>query len=89
MEAAGVLGRQNCLVIRGIADYADSHKNLKWRGYAAATAAAVAREILYVMDPGDIEGLPRNGMSEVNFPLLHFIGLRNKTATDTDTHSLF
>ena len=57
MEAAGVLGRQNCLVIRGIADYADSHKNPRWHGYAAATAAAVAREILYIMDPGEIDGL--------------------------------
>jgi nucleoside phosphorylase len=57
MEAAGILGRQNCLVLRGISDYTDSHKNDTWKPYAAATAASVAREILYIMDPGEIEGL--------------------------------
>ena len=35
-----------CLVIRGICDYADSHKNKTWQPYAAATAAACAKEIL-------------------------------------------
>ncbi|KAL9111244.1 MAG: hypothetical protein Q9227_004322 [Pyrenula ochraceoflavens] len=52
MEAAGISDRKNCLVIRGISDYADGHKNDQWKGYAAMTAAAVAREILCVMDPG-------------------------------------
>lgn len=61
MEAAGILGRQNCLVIRGISDYADSHKNEQWKGYAAATAAAVMREILYIMDSGDVNRLPIPG----------------------------
>lgn len=61
MEAAGISGRQNCLVIRGISDYADSHKNEVWKGYAAATAAAVVREILYTMDPGEVNGLPVHG----------------------------
>jgi nucleoside phosphorylase len=61
MEAAGILGRQNCLVIRGISDYADSHKNEVWKGYAAATAAAVVREILYIMDPGEVNSLPVPG----------------------------
>jgi len=35
-----------CLVVRGICDYADSHKNKKWQPYAAATAAAFAKEFL-------------------------------------------
>ena len=47
MEAAGVMEDTHCLVIRGISDYADSHKNHVWQKYAAATAAAFAREILY------------------------------------------
>ncbi len=34
-----------CLVIRGICDHADSHKNKQWQPYAAATAAAFAREL--------------------------------------------
>jgi nucleoside phosphorylase len=40
MEAAGPMTHFPCLVIRGISDYADSHKNDRWRKYAAATAAA-------------------------------------------------
>ncbi|KAG9672490.1 ankyrin repeat protein, partial [Aureobasidium melanogenum] len=45
MEAAGALNDFPCLVIRGISDYSDSHKNDKWHGYAAAVAAAYAREL--------------------------------------------
>ncbi|KAL2843938.1 hypothetical protein BJY01DRAFT_248401 [Aspergillus pseudoustus] len=46
MEAAGLVDDFPCLVIRGISDYADSHKNDQWRYYAAATAAAYAKELL-------------------------------------------
>ncbi|KAJ5802103.1 uncharacterized protein N7503_004553 [Penicillium pulvis] len=49
MEAAGVMNLAPCLVIRGICDYADSHKNKAWQQYAAATAAAYARLFLSVM----------------------------------------
>lgn len=49
MEAAGVMDVFPCLVIRGICDYADSHKNNTWQKYAAATAAAYAREVLLNM----------------------------------------
>ncbi|KAJ6439094.1 Endonuclease/exonuclease/phosphatase [Purpureocillium lavendulum] len=49
MEAAGLMNSFPCLVIRGICDYADSHKNDVWQPYAAATAAAYAKEILSVM----------------------------------------
>ncbi|KAF5520213.1 Vegetative incompatibility protein HET-E-1 [Colletotrichum aenigma] len=45
MEAAG-LQDFPCLVIRGICDYSDSHKNKTWQEYAAATAAAFAKELL-------------------------------------------
>jgi nucleoside phosphorylase len=38
-----------CLVIRGICDYADSHKNKVWQPYAAATAACYAKELLHVI----------------------------------------
>ena len=51
MEAAGVMQVTRCLVIRGISDYADSHKNSDWQRYAAATAAAFAREILFKVHP--------------------------------------
>ncbi|KAI1873110.1 uncharacterized protein JN550_003363 [Neoarthrinium moseri] len=46
MEAAGLMNHFPCLVIRGICDYADSHKNKDWQGYAAITAAAYAKELL-------------------------------------------
>ncbi|KAF3933748.1 hypothetical protein ABW19_dt0206823 [Dactylella cylindrospora] len=46
MEAAGLLHEYPCLVIRGICDYADSHKNDQWQGYAAAVAAAYAKDLL-------------------------------------------
>lgn len=46
MEAAGLKNNFPCLVIRGICDYADTHKNKRWQGYAAATAAAFAKELL-------------------------------------------
>ncbi len=46
MEAAGLMDQIPSLVIRGICDYADSHKNKRWQGYAAMTAAAYARRLL-------------------------------------------
>ncbi|KAF7713078.1 Uncharacterized protein PECH_001999 [Penicillium ucsense] len=49
MEAAGLMNDFPCLVIRGICDYADSHKNKEWQGYAAAVAAAYAKELLLVV----------------------------------------
>ncbi|KAF6829199.1 hypothetical protein CPLU01_08089 [Colletotrichum plurivorum] len=49
MEAAGLMDHFPCLVIRGICDYSDSHKAKQWQEYAAATAAAYAKELLYVM----------------------------------------
>ncbi|KAK6523036.1 SH3 and multiple ankyrin repeat domains protein 2 [Arthrobotrys megalospora] len=49
MEAAGVMDVFPCLVIRGICDYCDSHKNKVWQEYAAATAASYARKVLLSM----------------------------------------
>ncbi|PVH92343.1 purine and uridine phosphorylase [Periconia macrospinosa] len=46
MEAAGLMNSFPCLVVRGICDYADSHKNKQWQAYAAGVAAAYAREVL-------------------------------------------
>ncbi|KAK9850725.1 hypothetical protein MYU51_011815 [Penicillium brevicompactum] len=51
MEGVGVWDKFSCLVIKGVCDYADSHKSKVWQDYAAAAAAAVAKEVLgqYVM----------------------------------------
>jgi nucleoside phosphorylase len=55
MEAAGLMDSFPCLVVRGICDYADSHKNKRWQPYAAATAAAYAKEVLSVIPPSKVE----------------------------------
>ena len=44
MEAAGVDANRQCLVIRGISNYADSHKSDIWRFHAAGNAAAFTRD---------------------------------------------
>jgi nucleoside phosphorylase len=49
MEAGGATIHEKCLVIRGISDYADSHKNDEWQRYAAATAAGLAKELIYYL----------------------------------------
>ena len=54
MEAAGLMDDFPCLVIRGICDYADTHKNKRWQPYSAAVAAAYAKELLYEIPPGEV-----------------------------------
>lgn len=51
MEAAGLMNQIPCLVIRGICDYSDSHKNQLWQGYAAMAAAAYAKDLLIRICP--------------------------------------
>lgn len=55
MEAAGLMNHFPCLVIRGICDYSDTHKNRIWQGYAAMTAAAYAKDLLSRIIPTKIE----------------------------------
>ncbi|KAH8730737.1 TPR repeat protein, partial [Phaeosphaeriaceae sp. PMI808] len=54
MEAVGLMNEFPCLVIRGICDYADSHKNKTWQPYAAATAAACAKEVLSLVPVAEV-----------------------------------
>ncbi|KAJ6102291.1 hypothetical protein N7486_004718 [Penicillium sp. IBT 16267x] len=58
MEAAGLMNDFPCLVIRGICDYADSHNNKEWQGYAAAVAAAYAKELLLVVPIDQVNSTP-------------------------------
>jgi hypothetical protein len=58
MEAAGLMNSFPCLVVRGICDYADSHKNKRWQPYAAATAAAYAKEVLSAIPPAEVANAP-------------------------------
>ncbi|OKO97966.1 Ankyrin repeat domain-containing protein 50 [Penicillium subrubescens] len=55
MEAARLMNQFLCLVIRGICDYLDSHKNKEWQGYAAIAAAVYTRDLLYRIPPTKIE----------------------------------
>ena len=56
MEAAGLMDNFPCIVIRGMCDYSDSHKNKAWQEHAAAVAAAFAKELLGHVQPSDLEG---------------------------------
>ncbi|KAL4736602.1 hypothetical protein BDV11DRAFT_207472 [Aspergillus similis] len=46
MEAAGIMDEIPCLIVRGVCDYADTHKQDGWHCYAAAVAAAYCRTLL-------------------------------------------
>lgn len=58
MEAAGLAHNFPCITIRGICDYADSHKNNAWQAHAAAVAAAFAKELLGQVQASDVEREP-------------------------------
>lgn len=63
MEAAGLMNHFPCIVIRGICDYADSHKNKLWQGFAAMAAAAYTKDLLCQIPSKKVE-LEKN-MTEV------------------------
>ncbi|EED17198.1 Pfs, NACHT and Ankyrin domain protein [Talaromyces stipitatus ATCC 10500] len=58
MEAAGLMNDFSCIVIRGICDYADSHKNKDWQEHTAAVTAAFGKEFLSVVSPHGVEEMP-------------------------------
>jgi hypothetical protein len=51
------------LVVRGICDYADTHKQDNWHYYAAAVAAAYCKALLMKVHSQEVEEVPR--MQEV------------------------
>jgi hypothetical protein len=57
MEAAGIMNHFACSVVRGISDYADSHKNDQWQPYAAFAAAAYTKEALTLLPEIEIASL--------------------------------
>ncbi|PKY07006.1 purine and uridine phosphorylase, partial [Aspergillus campestris IBT 28561] len=94
MEAAGALADFPCLAIRGVSDYCDSHKNDDWHGYAAAAAAAYARELLSHLPIDQVTRLAYvpNLEKLVNFvddherqDILEFISTRDEGAVQADT----
>ncbi|KAH6693948.1 nucleoside phosphorylase domain-containing protein [Plectosphaerella plurivora] len=53
MESAGVFQTFAGVVVKGVCDYADSHKNKNWQFHAAATAAAATAAMLEQFTPSD------------------------------------
>lgn len=78
MEAAGLMDEFPCLVICGICDYADSHKNKRWQPYAAATAAAYAKELLSIIPAQEV------GATEGALQAMHI-----SRGAPSSKHSLF
>ncbi|KAL7945780.1 nucleoside phosphorylase domain-containing protein [Trichoderma barbatum] len=70
MEGAGAWEEVPCLVVKGVCDYADSHKNKLWQDFAAATAACVSKAILDRYSVTDVAQAPAlaqsNGQSQPN-----------------------
>ena len=46
MEGAGVWANLSCIIIKGVCDYADCHKNKKWQNFAAAASASAMKALL-------------------------------------------
>ncbi|KAF2219963.1 nucleoside phosphorylase domain-containing protein, partial [Elsinoe ampelina] len=61
MEAAGISESIPCMVIRGICDYADSHKNKEWQQFAALAAAAYSKELLQLLRSTELVRDTRRG----------------------------
>ncbi|KAL8402745.1 hypothetical protein RB596_009203 [Gaeumannomyces avenae] len=61
MEAAGIKVNRKCLIIRGISDHADSHKNDEWKQCAAGHAAAFARQLLCTIPAGELRAKEEPG----------------------------
>ncbi|RDW87049.1 uncharacterized protein DSM5745_03691 [Aspergillus mulundensis] len=58
-EAESFFCNYPMLVIRGIADYGDTHKNEEWEGYAAFTAAYYAKFLIYTTSAQELAKAPR------------------------------
>ncbi|KAJ9270260.1 hypothetical protein DTO212C5_3754 [Paecilomyces variotii] len=95
MEGAGALSDFPCLVIRGISDYCDSHKNDEWHGFASAAAAAYARQLFFHMPmdqkislvPADDPGIKRivgRSDDEERHKIVEWISSTNYTTFQAD-----
>lgn len=61
MESAGTWETFGTIVVKGVVDYADSHKNKKWRLYPAARAALCAKALIKEIELPDVPTEPRTG----------------------------
>ncbi|KAK4242978.1 vegetative incompatibility protein HET-E-1 [Corynascus novoguineensis] len=83
MESAGLMNHFPCLVIRGICDYSDSHKNKEWQGFAAMMAAAYSRDLLHQIPANKIQEERR--ISEVLGLIREDLGHLHQTAKEAKT----
>ncbi|KAL3474770.1 putative kinesin light chain [Aspergillus californicus] len=74
VEGAWIWDNVPCIIIKGVCDYADSHKSMLWQAYAAATGASVTKAFLDYW-------MPANHQEPSNHRLLipfarnpHFVG---------------
>lgn len=65
MEAAGLMDTLRCLVVKGICNYSDSHKNKEWQDYAAATASAYTKELLSIVPQTQVQSSVQAKLHEV------------------------
>ncbi|RFU26253.1 hypothetical protein B7463_g10091, partial [Scytalidium lignicola] len=80
MEAAGLMNNFPCIVIRGICDYTDSHKSDRWQRYAAAIAAAYAKELL--------EYVPSQGLQETQMAIDLIEEVKNIRSTTSELKNI-
>lgn len=62
MEGAGIWEEVPSLIIKGVFDYGDSHKNKRWQAFASATAACTARAVIEQLawtDRGEVKLSPQ------------------------------
>ncbi|PIG84613.1 hypothetical protein AARAC_010916 [Aspergillus arachidicola] len=88
MEAAGLMLDFPCIVVRGICDYADSHKNKQWQGYAALAAASYTKELLEYIPVGHVsqEGLVVDICTELKEEIRGFNQRLDKFKIQQDQH---
>ncbi|GAB1192121.1 hypothetical protein APSETT444_001305 [Aspergillus pseudonomiae] len=72
MAGAGVWDKLPCIIIKGVCDYADSHKDKRWRAYAAATGASGAKAFLRYWSPASDE--ERQGPNKIAISGLGGVG---------------
>ncbi|KAF9891411.1 hypothetical protein FE257_004267 [Aspergillus nanangensis] len=83
MEAAGLMDELPSIVIRGICDYCDSHKNKEWQGYAAFAAAAYTKSLLATIPIHDDSDLKAPSKHHWMVPFLKnsgFVGREDEIA---------
>jgi nucleoside phosphorylase len=61
MESAATWEVLGTIVVKGVVDYADSHKNKIWRAYPAARAALCAKALIEEIELADTPPDPHPG----------------------------